>query len=69
MSHFSQIDAALEMAFGESKSKAKRMKHGRLVLVLEKVDGRVRDWWIDTNALTTRDVDRLMRERPHREVL
>jgi len=64
MTRFASIDPAAEMAIGTAKSIVKRMVHGRMVLVVEKVDGRVMDWWADTDKLTTREVDRLMREKP-----
>ena len=60
-------DVALEQAFGAAKAEAKRIRHGRLVLVLEKMDGRVIDYWQETDALTTADMERLMAARPHKD--
>lgn len=65
--NFRSIDASLEMALNETRAAVRRKKHGRIVLVLEKLDGYVADWWVDEDALTTGDVDRLMRETPGRE--
>lgn len=60
-------DPALETAFGAAKATLRRLVRGRLVLVIEKVDGRVADYRQEVDALTTADYERLMRERPRGE--
>lgn len=67
MTHFRDIDASLEIALNETRAAVRRQKRGRVVLVLERLDGRVADWWVDEDDLTSVDVDRLMREKPRGE--
>lgn len=57
-------DLTLEAAFLDAHMKAKAMKHGRLVLVVEKFDKCCTDWEVKVEALNAADIDRLMRGRP-----
>lgn len=67
MTHLRDLDASLEIALNETRAAARRQKHGRVVLVLEMMDGRVADKWIEEDALTTGDIARLMASKPGKE--
>ena len=56
--------ASREHAFGEAKAAERRLKCGRVILTIEKFDGVVIYHRVETEYLTERDLDRLMRERP-----
>lgn len=57
-------DLTLEAAFLDAHQKAKAMKHGRLVLEIEKFDKCCTDWDVRVEPFTQHEVERLMRERP-----
>ena len=57
-------DITRDAALLEYGTRLERMVHGRLVLVCEKHDGHVADWWIDDDDLIQGDYDRIMREKP-----
>lgn len=57
-------DLTLSAAIMDAEAKARRMKHGRLTLVIEKLDGYCADWDVHVDALTEGDVQRLMEQRP-----
>jgi hypothetical protein len=57
-------DLTLSAAFMDAQAKAVRMKHGRLTLVVEKLDGYCEDWNVHVDSLNTADVERLMRTKP-----
>ena len=57
-------DLTLAAALLDTEQKARRLKHGRLTLVLEKFDQHCTDWRIHVDAMTEADMQRLMEERP-----
>ena len=62
-----RTDFTRDAALTEFGTRLEQLVHGRLVLVVEKLEGSVADWWVDEDRLTSEDYDRLMRQRP-REV-
>lgn len=59
--HFADIDTGLEMALAEARVCARRLHRGRVVLVLEKLDGQVAEWYVERDLLTDGDYERIMR--------
>jgi len=57
-------DPGLEETIGEIRARAGRRRHGRILIVLELLDGRVARRHIEESAMTREDYDRLMQERP-----
>jgi hypothetical protein len=57
-------DSSLDELLGDLRARVKRRRHGRLVIVLEVMDGQVVRRWVKESVLTEEDYARLMRERP-----
>ena len=57
-------DLGLEQAVGELRARANGLPHGRVILTLCKLEGRVAYHRVDTDHLTEDELRRLMEERP-----
>ena len=57
-------DPGLEETIGDIRARAGRRRHGRILIVLELVDGHVARRRVEESAMTEEDYDRLMREPP-----
>lgn len=60
------LDATLEIALNECRMACRRQPHGRVVLVLEKLEGQVADFWVHEDELTESDVRRIMEAKPRK---
>ena len=58
------VDAGLEEALQDARRWCARLTHGRIFLVLEVEAGRVADHELKADAMMTRDLERLMQEKP-----
>lgn len=57
-------DPGLEETIGDIRARAGRRRHGRILIVLELLEGRVIRRRVEESAMTEEDYERLMRERP-----
>jgi hypothetical protein len=57
-------DPGLEETIGDIRARAGRRRHGRILIVLELLEGRVIRRHVEESGMTGEDYDRLMRERP-----
>ena len=57
-------DPGLEETIGDLRARAGRRSHGRILVVLELIEGRVVRRRVEESAMTGDDYDQLMRERP-----
>ena len=63
---FANIDAGLDMAINDLRSYCRHLRRGRILLVLDRVDGYTADYRIERDALTSEDLQRIMQEPPRR---
>jgi len=57
-------DPGLEETIGDIRARAGRRRHGRILAVLDMLDGRVAWHRVEDTAMTEEDYERLMREPP-----
>jgi hypothetical protein len=57
-------DPGLEETIGDIRARAGRRRHGRLLVVLDLIEGRVAWHRVEESTMTEEDYERLMRERP-----
>ena len=61
-------DAKLESILSDFRVAVRHCYHGRVCLVIEREYGCTTGHSTDTDELTSRDIDRVMRERPHKVI-
>jgi hypothetical protein len=54
----------LEETIGDIRARAGRRRHGRILVVLELLEGRVIRRRVEESGMTEEDYERLMMERP-----
>lgn len=64
MSGRGDCDLVLDQAVEDLRGYCRRLRHGRVHLVLERERGSTSDYWLAREPLTTRDVERLMARLP-----
>ena len=57
-------DPGLEETIGDIRARAGRRRHGRILIVLDLIEGRVVRRHVKESAMTEEDYERLMREPP-----
>ena len=61
-------DLELEVAIADLRGYCSRLSHGRVTLVVDRYDRQTIAHHLEADRLTTNDLERLMREPPHKEV-
>lgn len=60
-------DVDLELGIDKLRTYAKRLSRGTVTLRVERFDGITLNCQVNADPFTEDDIDRMMRERPHKE--
>lgn len=63
-----EVDVELEEALRSLRSRVERTAKGRVTLTIERLGGMTVDYHVASDGMTSREVERVMREVPHKEV-
>jgi len=61
------IDVDLELGIDKLRAYAKRLSHGTITLRVERYGGITLNCQVHADPFTDEDIDRMMREKPHKE--
>ena len=64
----STIDPRLEVAISELRSLSPRVRHGDIILRITRDWGQTVGHTLESSEETLLDIDRVMRERPHKVI-